>query len=204
MLTVTSNINSSDITASTFVKTGGLSTDFLKGDGSIDNRLMINLQARQLTPVVASGLTETVMTTTASSGSYSWADTAVGQSRKWTIYGFQNRSNFSSTYTIRFKSGAGGTTLNVAWALPATPSAAVSNQPFILEITTVRTFANSLSYYAKFSSADATTVGYYLFSSQNQSGGILPLNQEARYNITVQSSIGTASLQFNYIEVMAM
>ena len=116
----------------------------------------------------------------------------------------QIRSNFSCTYTIRFKSGVAGTTLNVAWVFPATPSAVVSNQPFILEITTVRTFANSLSYYAKFSSPDATTAGYYLFSSQNQSGGVLGLNQEARYNITVQSSIGTASLQFNYIEVMAM
>jgi len=161
-------------------------------------------QASQIATVVTSGLTETVMTTTTNFGSYSWADTAVGQSRTWKIQGTQTRGTFSGTYTIRFKSGVSGNVLNVAWALPATPSGAVSNQPFILEITTVRTFTNSLSYYAKFSSADATTAGYYLFSSQNQTGGILPLNQVARYNLTVQSSIASCSLQFNYIEVMTM
>ena len=160
-------------------------------------------QASQIATVITSGLTETVMTTTANFGSYSWADTAVGQSRTWKIHGIQNRGTFSGTYTIRFKSGATGTTLNVQWALPASPSVAVTNLPFVLELTTVRTTPTSLFYYAKFTSIEATTAGYYLYSSQNNTGGILTLNQVARYNITVQSNLASCTLQFNYIEVMA-
>jgi hypothetical protein len=161
-------------------------------------------QANQVAAVTTSGLTETVMTTTANFGSYSWADTAVGQTRKWVIRGVQNRGTFSGVYTIRFKSGAGGTTNNVDWILPSQGPSAVSNQPFILEITTVRTLSNSLSYYASFTSVGASTVGFFLFTSQNQTGGILPLGQTARYNITVQSSIASCSLQFTYIDVMAI
>ena len=143
------------------------------------------------------------MTTTANFGSYSWADTAVGQSRTWKIHGIQTRGGVAGTYTIRFKSGTLGTTLNVQWALPASPAGAVTNQPFVLELTTVRTTSASLFYYAKFTSVEATTAGYYLYSSQNNSGGVLGLNALARYNITVQSSVASCTLQFNYIEVLA-
>lgn len=161
-------------------------------------------QVNQVAAVTTSGLTETVMTTTANFGSYSWADTAVGQTRKWTIRGIQNRGTFSGVYTIRFKSGAGGTTLNAEWIFPAQGPGSVSNLPFILEITTVRTLSNSLSYYASFTSVGASAQGFFLFTSQNQTGGILPLGQTARYNITVQSSIASCSLQFTYIDVGAI
>ena len=161
-------------------------------------------QVNQVAAVTTSGLTETVMTTTANFGSYSWADTAVGQTRKWTIRGIQNRGTSSGVYTIRFKSGVGGTTLNAEWILPSQGPSAVSNQPFIIEITTVRTLSNSLSYYASFTSVGATAVGFFLFTSQNQTGGILPLGQTARYNIAVQSSIASCSLQFTYIDVEAI
>ena len=144
------------------------------------------------------------MTTTPVFGSFSWADTAVGQSRKWTIHGVQNRGTFSGVYTIRFKSGVSGTTLNAEWILPSQGPSAVSNQPFILEITTVRGAANSLSYYAQFISVGATAAGFFLFTSQNQTGGIQALGVVAPYNITVQSSIASCSLTFTYMEVMAM
>ena len=88
--------------------------------------------------------------------------------------------------------------------LPSQGPSAVSNQPFILEITTVRRAVNSLSYFAKFESVGASTTGFFLFTSQNQTGGIQPLNTVAPYNITIQSSIASCTLTFAYVEVMAM
>jgi hypothetical protein len=161
-------------------------------------------QVNQLAFITTAGLLETTMTTTPVFGSFGWTDTAVGQSRKWSIQGLQNRGTFSATYTIRFKSGAGGTTLNAEWILPAQGPSAAANQPFTLDITTVRGAANSLSYFAKFESVGASTVGFFLFTSQNQTGGVVALNSPAIYNITVQSSIASASLTFTYVEVMAL
>lgn len=158
-------------------------------------------QVNQLALVTTNGLLETTMTTTPTFGSYTWADTAVGQSRKWSIQGFQNRGTFAGVYTIRFKTG---TTLNVEWVLPSQGPGAVSNLPFTLDITTVRGTANSLSYYAKFETPGASAVGYYLLSSQNQTGGVAPLNTSAQYNITIQSNLASCNLSFAYVEVMAL
>ena len=157
-------------------------------------------QVNQLAVITTNGLVETTMTTTPIFGSFSWADTAVGQSRKWSIQGFQNRGTFAGVYTIRFKTG---TTLNVEWILTS-QTGAVSNLPFTLDITTVRTTSTSLSYYAKFESVGASTVGYFLLSSQNVGGGIAPLNTVAQNNITIQSNLASCNLTFAYVEVMAM
>jgi hypothetical protein len=161
-------------------------------------------QVNQVAVVTTNGLLETTMTTTPVFGSYGWTDTAVGQSRKWMIQGFQNRGTFGVVYTIRFKSGVSGTTLNAEWVLPSQGPSAVANLPFILEITTVRSFANSLSYYGKFESVGASTTGFFLFTSQNQTGGVVALNSPAIYNITIQSSLASGNLSFSYVDVMAM
>ena len=158
-------------------------------------------QAKQLTFVTTNGLLETIMNTTPTFGSYTWTDTVVGQSRKWKIHGVQTRSNFSATYTIKFKSNGN---LNITWVLPATPSQAVNGQPFTLEIVQVRQLTNSLYYYAKFSSPDATTAGYSLYTSQNQSGGVVGLNVSSAYTITVQSSLASATLTFQHVDVTAV
>ena len=124
----------------------------------------------------------------------------------WTIYementGFQSRSNFSATFTIRLRTNGA---LNVTWVLPASPSGAVTNQPFTIELLQVRQTTNSLSYYARFISPEATTAGYSLFTTAKQSSGVVGLNVSGSYNITVQSNFASASLTFLNVDVMAV
>jgi hypothetical protein len=161
----------------------------------------ISRQAKQITSVVTNALVETIMTVSPTFGTYTWTDTAVGQSRKWKIQGIQSRSNFSATFTIRLKTNG---TSNVVWILPASPSGAVTNQPFTLELTQVRQFTNSLSYYARFISPEATTAGYSLVTSQNQSGGVVGLNVSGAYTITVQSNLASGTLTFLHVDVTAV
>ena len=158
-------------------------------------------QAKQITSVVTNGLTETIMTVSPTFGSYTWTDTAVGQSRKWKIQGVQSRSNFSATFTIRLRTNG---TLNTTWILPASPSVAVTNQPFTLELTQVRQVSNQLFYYARFISPEATTAGYSLFTSQNQTGGVVGLNVSGAYTITVQSNLASGTLTFLHVDVSAV
>ena len=141
------------------------------------------------------------MTVSPTFGSYTWTDTAVGQSRKWKIQGIQTRSGFSATFTIRLKTNG---TLNAAWVLPASPSEAVTNQPFTLELTQVRQSATSLNYYARFISPEATTAGYSLYTSQINSGGVVGLNFSGAYTITVQSNLASGTLTFLHVDVSAV
>ena len=90
------------------------------------------------------------------------------------------------------------------WILPASPSGAVTNQPFTLELTQVRQVSNQLFYYARFISPEATTAGYSLFTSQNQSGGVVGLNVSGAYTITVQSNLASGTLNFLHVDVSAV
>ena len=159
-------------------------------------------QAKQITSVTTTGVTETIMTASPAFGSYTWTDTAVGQSRTWKIYGVQTRTNNTpTTYTIRLKTNG---TLNAAWVLPASSNTAVTNQLFTVELTQARQFANSLNYYARFMSPEATTAGYSLFTSQNQTGGVVALNVSGAYTITVQSNQASGTLAFSHVDVTAV
>ena len=158
-------------------------------------------QAKGLTSVTTNGLNETIMNITPTFGSYTWADTAVGQTRHWKIQGAQTRSTFSATYTIRLKTNAN---TNITWILPATPAAVVNNQLFSIEITQTRQVSNALYYFLKFNSFDATAAGYSFFTSQNTGGNVAALNVSAPYTITIQSSIASSSLTVHSVDITAI
>jgi hypothetical protein len=160
-------------------------------------------QSAQILNIVTAGLTETIMTISPSTfGSYAWADTEIGQSRKWVIRGVQNRGTFSGFYTLRIKSGA---TLTDTFVIPSQGPASVTNQPFILEILQVRTGANRLAFYMDFKTISTGTnafVAYY--TNTNASAGVQNLNVSTAYTLTLQSSIATCTLTVTHIEITAI
>lgn len=160
-------------------------------------------QLNQILNITTAGLSETIFTISPSTfGSYSWADATIGQSRKWTIRGVQNRGTFSGIYTLRIKTGA---TLTDTFVIPAQGPGAVTNQPFILEILQVRTGANSLAFYMNFNTVNTGTTGYAAYyTNTNATTGVQGLGVSTAYTLTLQSSIASCSLTITYIEVTAM
>ena len=160
-------------------------------------------QVLQILNITTAGLSETSITISpATFGSYSWADTQIGQSRRWTIRGLQNRGTFSGVYTLRIKSGA---TLTDTFVIPAQGPSAVTNQPFILEILQVRTGANSLAFYMNFNTVNTGTTGYAAYyTNVNATAGVQNLDVTTAWNLTLQSSVASCSLNVRHIEVTVM
>jgi len=160
-------------------------------------------QVSQIVNITTTGVAETIITISpATLGSYAWADTAIGQSRRWTIRGLQNRGTFSGIYTLRIKSGA---TLTDTFVVPAQGPSAVTNQPFIIDILQVRTGANSVSFYMKFDTVNTGTTGYAAFyTNVNATAGVQPLNISTAWTLTLQSSIASCSINVRHVEVTAM
>lgn len=155
-------------------------------------------QAISITSVTTNGLLETIMNPTATFGSFSWADTAIGQTRRWILSGAQTRGTFSASYTIKFKTNAN---TNITWILPASPSVAVNNKFFQIELIQTRKTTVDMFYFARFISPDATTEGYNLYTSQNAGGSVVGLGTLAPYTITIQSSLASANLTVHHIAV---
>ena len=161
--------------------------------------------------VTVSGSTETSITTTTSvtySGSNSWTDTAVGQTKRWTIYGTQTRGTDLPTYTIRLKNG---TSNNISvWTLQASESNSMSSQTtWKIDMVTTRT-SDGLNLLGVFTSPDsneakASEPDYFRFIQPTITSNNVPaLNTLGTYNITLQSNKTPSTLRCYYIEILSI
>ena len=190
--------NSGIVSAVGFIKNGGLSSEFLKANGSSDPRTMSGLQVIQSNfQVGANGVTTEVnLTASPDIGSYTWTDISVGFTRRWKFYAISTRGNGNTVYTMRFKSSLG---TMFTWILPSLPQS-ITNQPIQITMTVTRRLPTSLVFYGKWDcSSTGTTQGFW--TATVSTTNVPDLFNGSDYDVSIQSNNANANITFQYIEV---
>jgi hypothetical protein len=190
--------NSGIVSAVGFVKNGGLSSEFLKANGSSDPRTLSGLQVIQSNfQVGANGITTEVnLTASPDIGSYTWTDISVGFTRRWKFYAISTRGNGNTAYTMRFKSSLGNM---FEWVLPNLPQS-ITNQPIEITMTVTRRLPTSLVFYGKWDcSSTGSNQGFW--TATVSTTNVPSLANGSVYNVSIQSNNANANITFQYIEV---
>lgn len=198
-LNLTGGVLSGAITATSIIKTGGLSTEFLKANGAIDSRSMSTTQVVQVDSLSSSGVSEFNMTQIATVGSWSWADAAVGYTRRVRIHGTLSRTNnVATTWSLRIRTNG---TENTIYPFPASPNTIVTGVNWVMDITWSRYQTGALMWNIRWNSSESTSTGYWTTRTQNVGGNVVALGVSAAYTITMQSNVATSSLNVIHANV---